>query len=633
MDFRIRQQVAKSLIARFSGHGQGYWRQEVAFEVAFCLKIGFGVSVNDIEANMWLRRSGKQQNDLQERIRSLLTRPIVTRTPLVDSLFANGLFTDVGILHYHAVNPKHAVLKKVEAECVREITDMSKVFQSGTAYAILMLLLALPPLIRAQHDLSRAVSTAEKLIHELSDDIAYGPNDFHTLHVKTDLAAILGDMGKYTEAIDIERKVAAHLEVVLGNTHLATHMSLYSLATTLRKVRNYDEADAIDAAVLKIREEHFGPDHQETLMAVNNLGRGACERGDYRTAETLYHRVIEGLERVYGANTIKALGSKSNLATVLYMQGKHDQALQLWQPVLDHRIKKFELDHPRTLDIISNIALIQKCKGNYIAAEGLSRQVLLGRSNILGTSHPDVTTSVNNLAICLIDQRKYAEATTLLHEVIASCTTLAQADNPEFITILSYLGTAYQAEGKTKSARHYNEQALRQCRSLLNEDHPTTLVCLGNLAATYNAEGDWSKAQEAFEQVIAMKTKKWGRDSPSTLIGLSNLATVLENQDMLEASEGLRREVLAGRLKGTDSERHPTALKSFHDLARILIMRKKYMEAKEMAQKAASGRESLFGANDPLTLESKALLYFVPADYTENDAGYDDVASSDEDPE
>jgi hypothetical protein len=94
------------------------------------------------------------------------------------------------------------------------------------------------------------------------------------------------------------------METALGNTHLATHMSLYSLAMTLRKVGDYDEADAIDAAVLKIREQHLGPDHQETLMAVNNLGRGASERGDYKNAETLHRRVIKGLERVYGSNTI-----------------------------------------------------------------------------------------------------------------------------------------------------------------------------------------------------------------------------------------------------------------------------------------------------------------------------------------
>jgi hypothetical protein len=208
MDIRIRQQVTKSLLARFASCNQGDWRQDVAFEVAFCFKIGFGVSAKDSAADMWLDRSGKQQHDLQERIRSFLKRPITARDPLVDSIFANGLFADVGAVHNHAMYPKHAVLQTIEAECQREIDDMSKVFQSRTAYAILMLRFALPPLIRAQHDLGRAASTAAELVRELLDDTAYGPNDLHTLYVKMDWATILSDMGEYTKAIDIERRVA-----------------------------------------------------------------------------------------------------------------------------------------------------------------------------------------------------------------------------------------------------------------------------------------------------------------------------------------------------------------------------------------------------------------------------------------
>jgi hypothetical protein len=64
-DYRVRIQIRQSLENSYLNNINQPFATNIAFQVAFCYQIGFGVPSNDVQRCLWLERSLRKQDDLK----------------------------------------------------------------------------------------------------------------------------------------------------------------------------------------------------------------------------------------------------------------------------------------------------------------------------------------------------------------------------------------------------------------------------------------------------------------------------------------------------------------------------------------------------------------------------------------
>ena len=67
VDYRVRTQIRECLEINFLKHQleSEHFAAHIAFQLAFCYHIGFGVKSNGNTCHMWLRKSAKQPDNLK----------------------------------------------------------------------------------------------------------------------------------------------------------------------------------------------------------------------------------------------------------------------------------------------------------------------------------------------------------------------------------------------------------------------------------------------------------------------------------------------------------------------------------------------------------------------------------------
>ena len=95
------------------------------------------------------------------------------------------------------------------------------------------------------------------------------------------LANYLGERGSYAAALELQQRVLAAKERVLGSDHPSTLATRNSLAYWTGAAGDAAAARDQYAALLPIRERSLGPDHPDTLTTRANLARwkGKADRG------------------------------------------------------------------------------------------------------------------------------------------------------------------------------------------------------------------------------------------------------------------------------------------------------------------------------------------------------------------
>jgi hypothetical protein len=64
-DYRVRRQIRDSIENSYFRNQHKPLAADIAFQIAFCYKIGFGVKSDDNECHKWLEKSNKQLDDLK----------------------------------------------------------------------------------------------------------------------------------------------------------------------------------------------------------------------------------------------------------------------------------------------------------------------------------------------------------------------------------------------------------------------------------------------------------------------------------------------------------------------------------------------------------------------------------------
>ncbi|GAA2410748.1 hypothetical protein GCM10010420_44430 [Streptomyces glaucosporus] len=118
-----------------------------------------------------------------------------------------------------------------------------------------------------------------------------GPGHPDTLASRHEAAHALGRLGRWKEALDEARAVAAERERVLGPGHPDTLASHHEAAHALGRLERWEEALEIFRRIARIRADVLGPDHPEALAGRNDEAHCLERLGRSAEAAELYRRV------------------------------------------------------------------------------------------------------------------------------------------------------------------------------------------------------------------------------------------------------------------------------------------------------------------------------------------------------
>ncbi|GAA2433919.1 protein kinase domain-containing protein [Streptomyces macrosporus] len=144
----------------------------------------------------------------------------------------------------------------------------------------------------------------------------------------------LGRLGRWDEAWEAHRAVAAERERVLGADHPDTLASRHEVAHALGHLGRWEEALAEARAVADERERALGPEHPDTLASRREtaLALGRLER--WEEALEILHQVAQARARVLGPDHPDALTSRNDEAHCLERLGRSAEAAEVYRRVV-----------------------------------------------------------------------------------------------------------------------------------------------------------------------------------------------------------------------------------------------------------------------------------------------------------
>ena len=201
-----------------------------------------------------------------------------------------------------------------------------------------------PEVLSAMNDLATVLveqtrpTDAEKLQREALDleQGSLGPENPITLSTMSDLATSMLEEGRYAEAVDLATRVLQTQSRLLGTYDARTLGTMYNLAIGLGRAGHFAESERLQRQAIDVGSRALGPDSPEVLNAMGNLGATLIFMGRYAEAETILQQTFQAQKRVLGLQHPETAHSAYNLACVSARQGHRDNALTVLREAIDY---------------------------------------------------------------------------------------------------------------------------------------------------------------------------------------------------------------------------------------------------------------------------------------------------------
>ncbi|MFH8348970.1 tetratricopeptide repeat protein [Streptomyces sp. NPDC018045] len=376
---------------------------------------------------------------------------------------------------------------------------------------------------------------------------APSPAHLAALAARHNAGLSLGRLGRWAEAGEVHRAVAAEREHALGPDHPDTLASRFEVAFTL--ARSGRPADALREyeRVAAGRGRSLGPEHLDTLAARQETAYALGRLGRHFEAHQVYVSVLAARERTMGPEHPDALRCRHNLAFNLSRLGRLEDAYRMARDVASARARVLGAQHPDTLVTRYEVAYLLGQLGRWAEALHTYREVAADRAQALGPGHPDTLAARYEVGISLGRLGRGAEALELYRDLVDARTAAQGPADPETLRARHGLGVNLGRLGRW-------EEALAEARSVaglreqvLGGDHPDTLVSRREIAVALGWLGRWPDALAVYRQVAAARERVLGGDHPDTLASRSDEAQCLEQLGRSAEAVALYRRVAALR--------------------------------------------------------------------------------------
>ncbi|MGW5974788.1 tetratricopeptide repeat protein [Streptomyces sp. NPDC055185] len=372
---------------------------------------------------------------------------------------------------------------------------------------------------------------------------APSPEALTTLAGRHNAGLSLGRLGRWTEAGEVHRAVAAEREHLLGPDHPDTLASRYEVAFTLSRTGRAADALRAYKHVAEARIRALGPDHPETLAARQEMAYVMAQSGRPFDAHQVYLSVLSARERTMGADHPDTLRCRHNLAFNLSRLGRLEDSYSMACEVAAARARVLGPDHPDTLVTRYEVAYTLGQLGRWVEALETYREVAGARARILGPDHPDTLAARYETGIGLGRLGRTAQALDLYRGLVEDRTRAQGPAHPETLRARHGLGVNLGRLGRWTEALAESRAVCALREGALGADHPDTLVSRREVAVGLGWLGRWAEALTEYRKVAAGRERALGADHPDTLTARDDEARCLERLGHGAAAAALHREV------------------------------------------------------------------------------------------
>ncbi|WP_369244117.1 tetratricopeptide repeat protein [Streptomyces sp. R41] len=371
---------------------------------------------------------------------------------------------------------------------------------------------------------------------------------------------------------------------------ITTLAGRHNAGLSLGRLGRWTEAGEVHRAVAAEREHALGPDHPDTLASRYEVGFTLSRTG--RPAEALreYARVAQVRERVLGADHPDTLAARQEMAYVLGQLGRHFEAHQAYTSVLGARERAMGPDHPDTLRCRHNLAFNLSRLGRLEDSYRMAGEVAAARARVLGPTHPDTLVTRYEVAYALGQLGRWPEALHTYQEVAEARAQALGPDHPDTLAARYEVGISLGRLGRSAQALELYRDLIDDRTRVHGPAHPETLRARHGLGVNLGRMGRWEEALAESRDVCAIRERVLGTDHPDTLVSRREVAVGLGWLGRwADALTEYRRVATAReRVLGAD---HPDALASRNDEAHCLEQLGRGQEAVELYRRVAVLRQ------------------------------------------
>ncbi|WJV50579.1 serine/threonine-protein kinase [Streptomyces flavofungini] len=371
---------------------------------------------------------------------------------------------------------------------------------------------------------------------------------------------------------------------------VAALVSRHNAGLSLGRLGRWAEAGEVHRAVAAEREHVLGPDHPDTLASRYEVGFTLSRTGRPADALREYGRVAEGRERALGAEHLDTLAARQEMAYVLGQLGRHFEAHQVYTQVLAVRERAVGPDHPDTLRCRHNLAFNLSRLGRLEDSYRLARDVAAARARVLGPTHPDTLVTRYEVAYALGQLGHWPEALQTYREVAEARTRALGADHPDTLAARYEVGISLGRLGRSTEALELYRALIEDRTRVNGPADPETLRARHGLGVNLGRLGRWEEALAEARDVCAIRERVLGAGHPDTLVSRREVAVGLGWLGRWPDALTEYRRVAAAREQVLGAD-HPDTLASRNDEAHCLEQLGRGTEAVELYRRVAALRQ------------------------------------------
>ncbi|MBX9397377.1 serine/threonine-protein kinase [Streptomyces sp. TRM72054] len=338
----------------------------------------------------------------------------------------------------------------------------------------------------------------------------------------------LARLGRWAEAGEVHRAVAAEREHLLGPDHPDTLTSRYEVAFTLSRTGRAVDALREYTHVARVRAQVLGAEHPDTLAARQETAYVLGQLGRPLEAHQEYTSVLAVRERTMGADHPDTLRCRHNLAFNLSRLGRLEDSYRMACDVAEARARVLGTSHPDTLVTRYEVAYMLGQLGRWPEALDTYREVAEARARALGPDHPDTLAARYETGISLGRLGRSAEALKLYRDLIDDRTRVHGPTHPETLRARHGLGVNLGRLGRWEEALAESRDVGAIRERVLGPDHPDTLVSRREVAVGLGWLGCWADVLTEYRTVADTRERVLGADHPDTLAARNDEVHCLE---------------------------------------------------------------------------------------------------------
>ncbi|MFD3734094.1 tetratricopeptide repeat protein [Streptomyces sp. NPDC058632] len=376
---------------------------------------------------------------------------------------------------------------------------------------------------------------------------APSPEAVTALAARHNAGLSLGRLGRWTEAGEVHRAVAAERAHLLGPDHPDSLASRYEAAFALSRTGRAADALREYKRVAETRIRALGSEHPDTLAARQEMAYVLAQLGRPFDAHQVYLAVLSARERTMGAEHPDTLCCRHDLAFNLNRLGRLEDSYRMACGVAAARARVLGPEHPDTLLTRYEAAYTLGQLGRWAEALEAYREVAEARARALGPDHADTLAARYEIGIGLGRLGRTAQALDLYRGLVDDRTRVQGPAHPETLRARHGLGVSLGRLGRWAEALAESRAVCALRESTLGADHPDTLVSRREVAVGLGWLGRWADALTEYRRVADARERLLGADHRDTLAARNDEAQCLERLGHKDAAAGLYREVTAPR--------------------------------------------------------------------------------------